>query len=280
MTAREIECGAYRFNVRADRREGFWNLFTSRRWEPATIDVLERHLGTGRQFVDIGAWIGPLTLLALAMGSDVLAFEPDPVARRELEDNVALNPQFAERVTIDARAVESRDGTAYIVGGGDGLGDSTSKLGSSTSKLGSQHASAESATVDVVDVAELATTDAFRRCALLKCDIEGSEYAVVPRLRHYLRDVRPALLLSLHGYDLLDRPRHAPKRVHLAWLRARQAVRRGRLMRALGPYPVVYCAPRDAGAHWRVPAWSERVSLAVKLSEAELYATDEPLSRR
>jgi len=264
MNQREINCRGRRFFVGADRHTRFWDLFVSESWEPETLDMLERHLDYGSQFVDIGSWIGPLALFAAASGSHVLAFEPDPVARQDFQDNTALNPALESLITIDPRAVGSQDRTLLITGGKEGLGKSGSRVVSSDSLEPSL------APVDVVDVRTLVDTDAFRNCQLLKCDIEGGEYHVIPRLRRYFRDVGPPLLISLHGYDLFERRTRMPRRAQRGWLRAVQGARRLRLIRALAPYEYVYWCPSTRKS-WKPLVRSERAALVVRFGESELY---------
>lgn len=258
--------------VRGDRHQEFWDLFALGSWEPGTIDVLERHLGAGTQFIDIGSWIGPLSLFAAALGSAVLAFEPDPVARQEFEDNIALNPDFISLIIVDPRAVGSQDGKLSMVGGEAGLGDSVSRV------VPGDAGTVGSTQVQVVDVRTLTHTDAFANCQLMKCDIEGGEYAVIPRLQEYFRRVRPPLLLSLHGYDLLERRARLPRRLHRAWLRVLQGTRRARLLRTIAPYAHMYWS-RNARANmrWNRLGRPEKAALAFRLSEAEMYCADAPI---
>lgn len=271
MSERVVECRGHRFVVRADRHAEFWDLLANGTWEPATVDVLEAHLGPDRQFVDIGAWIGPLSLLALAMGARVLAFEPDPVARQDLEHNLQLNPGFQQRITVDARALGSGSGRQSMTGGELGLGASTSRV------VTAESAPTDSASVEVVDVQALTGTAEFQQCALLKCDIEGGEYAVLPRLRQYLRDVHPPLLLSLHGYDLLE-GHEAAGLLERRRLQLTQAMRRQRLFRALASYEHLYWSANARGdMKWAPLSTAEKARLAFRLSEAELYGTTEAI---
>lgn len=40
----------------------FWRKATAGGWEPETFAVLDQHLSPDRDYVDIGAWIGPTVL--------------------------------------------------------------------------------------------------------------------------------------------------------------------------------------------------------------------------
>ncbi len=88
MRVVDVSMGAVSFRAeeRSQARYGsFWATFAVGTFELATVSVLEAELGPGRRFLDIGAWIGPFTVLAAALGAQVTAFEPDPVAVAALD---------------------------------------------------------------------------------------------------------------------------------------------------------------------------------------------------
>ena len=60
-------------------------------WENETFDFLDRHLCTAKTFIEIGAWIGPLTIYAATKSRNVYCLEPDPIAYAELLENLNLN---------------------------------------------------------------------------------------------------------------------------------------------------------------------------------------------
>src|SRR5271156_392779 len=104
--------------------DAFWEWYASPAWEPDTLAVYRASIAPGTRVADIGAWIGPTTLLAAGLGAEVVAVEADPVAAATLARNLALNPELARRVTVLAVAVGDIDGTGRLVsasGGGDSL---------------------------------------------------------------------------------------------------------------------------------------------------------------
>src|SRR5262245_63720917 len=50
------------FQVRDDEYAAFWARVGSGDWEPDSFGILDHFLSGESTFVDIGAWIGPLTL--------------------------------------------------------------------------------------------------------------------------------------------------------------------------------------------------------------------------
>jgi predicted nicotinamide N-methyase len=87
-----------------DDQPTFWDRVEAGAWEPGTLLALQPLLGPGVLFLDIGAWVGPLSLFAAGMGARVIAVEADPRAEVQLRRNLAANPDFAHRVTVMARA--------------------------------------------------------------------------------------------------------------------------------------------------------------------------------
>jgi FkbM family methyltransferase len=82
---------------------GFWHEFGAGRWEPKALERVAQLLRAGviaaavnprvavPLFFDIGAWVGPYTLMAADLGARVVALEPDPAARKQLEANATAN---------------------------------------------------------------------------------------------------------------------------------------------------------------------------------------------
>src|SRR5271169_2276295 len=93
----------------------FWRRMQDGAWEPETLWLLDRLLTPGVEFYDIGAWIGPTTLFASMKGVRVVAFEPDPVARKALATNLALNPT-AGSVSVRPYALAAARGKASLFG--------------------------------------------------------------------------------------------------------------------------------------------------------------------
>eukprot|EP00123_Amoebidium_parasiticum_P005158 comp16400_c0_seq1/m.14298 comp16400_c0_seq1/g.14298 ORF comp16400_c0_seq1/g.14298 comp16400_c0_seq1/m.14298 type:complete len:455 (-) comp16400_c0_seq1:62-1426(-) len=81
-----------------------------------------RHMD-GKIFIDIGANVGWFTLIALAKGYRVLAFEPGPANLRLIEYSVCLNPHFADQLTLYQYGLSEEDKTCYIISGDINIGD-------------------------------------------------------------------------------------------------------------------------------------------------------------
>jgi FkbM family methyltransferase len=176
------------------RTDRFWQMFETGAWEPWTLDVLRERLGSGSHHVDIGTWVGVTVLFAAALGATVNGFEPDPAALQELEANLAANPDLAKLVTIHPTALAATAGKRRL-GRNQAGGDGMSSLARD---------SIEGIDVHVEAVAEWLDRRVFTCANLVKIDIEGGEYELLPAMRNYLDSSRPDLLLSLHAYHLFE----------------------------------------------------------------------------
>ncbi|EEE37738.1 methyltransferase, FkbM family [Rhodobacteraceae bacterium KLH11] len=166
----------------------FWRKASEGRWEPETFNVLDQHLSPERDYLDIGAWIGPTVLYAARRARHVWCFEPDPVAYRHLVWNLELNN--IRNVSAFSVALSEDFGVTRMASAHGEAGDSTSSLlhdGSHGTDALTMSWDQFSASVDLTNV------------SLVKMDIEGAEFAVLPSLLPWLRKVNPALFLSTHA---------------------------------------------------------------------------------
>jgi len=167
----------------------FWRKASAGKWEPETLDVLNRHLDKNHDYLDIGAWIGPTVLYGARKARHVYCFEPDPVAFRHLAWNLELNG--ITNVSAFAAALSHGFGVARMASFGGEAGDSM------TSLLSSDAASRS----DVLTIGweQFAGSVDLSDVSLVKMDIEGAEFDVLPTLVPWLKSQRPALYLSTHA---------------------------------------------------------------------------------
>lgn len=106
----------------------FWTQYSIGRWEPATFGALAEYLTPTGAFFDIGAWVGPVSLVASRLCRRVVAVEPDAVAHRMLFSNNERNRceieihrvAIAEQrgmVTLHAHEYPGDSRTSRFVGG-------------------------------------------------------------------------------------------------------------------------------------------------------------------
>jgi FkbM family methyltransferase len=167
----------------------FWRKATAGAWEPETFAVLDRFLAPDRDYLDIGAWIGPTVLYGARRARHVWCFEPDPEAFRHLAWNIELNG--LHNVSAFAAALSDEVGVARMAGMRGEKGDSTTSLLNPGGEAGS----------DVLTLGweQFAGSVDLSGVSLVKMDIEGAEFEVLPTLLPWLREQRPALYLSTHA---------------------------------------------------------------------------------
>ena len=167
----------------------FWRKASRGGWEPETFAILDRHLAPDRDHLDIGAWIGPTVLYASRKARHVWAFEPDPAAFRALGWNLELNG--VDNVSALPAALSGATGLARMAPFSGEAGDSTTSLLNPDGEGGG-----EVLTLGWQDFEDRTDLD---RVSLVKMDVEGGEFDLLPNLVPWLLRQRPALLLSLHG---------------------------------------------------------------------------------
>ena len=238
MAGVDVNVGSISFQ--ATTNDAFFRSMASGTWETQTVHALESLVRPGSRFIDIGAWEGPVTLHAAALGASVEAYEPDPVARERLERNLAANPALRERVTVHDSALSDRNGSAALAAGH--LGDSGASLVRASDDF-------ETTSVPTVDAAEVVADIAG--ADMLKIDTEGGEYTIMPRMRAVLEQRRPSLLLSVHLYPFREPFARWPKVARGPMFRLRALPKQAAILRSLRFYPYRYVAAAGDWAPFR-----------------------------
>lgn len=176
----------------------FWRKASAGTWEPETFAVLRQHLRPDADYLDIGAWIGPTVLYAARHARKVWCFEPDPRAYRHLAWNIELNG--LDNVSALPVALSGDTSIARMASFGGETGDSMTSLLND----GGDGFSAVTLAWDVF----AAQTD-LSAVSLVKMDIEGAEFMVLPALIPWLKTQRPVLYLSTHAPFLPEAERPA-----------------------------------------------------------------------
>lgn len=141
-------------------------------WEPDISHTIERSLGPGDVFVDIGANIGYDTLLAASrVGSDgsVVAIEASPRTFALLRDNIALN-RWTNIRAVNV-AVSDRPGRLELFEPYEGnIGAITTLASRGGRSLG---------VVEALPLGSILTPGEVARVRLIKLDVEGAEPAIL-----------------------------------------------------------------------------------------------------
>jgi FkbM family methyltransferase len=180
------------------------NLQTEKDYWLGTYEVeLQRAVGElltpGMCIYDVGANIGYVTLLltrAAGAGGRVVAFEALPANVARLEKHVALN-QLAGQVTIVPAAVVDQAGKVRFL-----VHPSTS-MGKAVGSAGREKMEDYLKEIEVPGLA----LDGYvfeQGCPppqAIKMDIEGGEVLAVRGMQRILDEVRPLMLVELHGHE-------------------------------------------------------------------------------
>lgn len=156
-------------------------------WETETFDVLDRFLKPDKVFLDIGAWVGTLSLYAVKKGAYAKAYEPDPVASKWLIENIDANKGKKGKslvVVMGRQAVSNDYGEMKLYGC---YGNSMS----SPTRQGEQF--------EIVQTVPFSETISKDIC-LIKIDTEGGEVNIMtPEALEALKQANlPPILLSVH----------------------------------------------------------------------------------
>lgn len=158
----------------------FWKSVEAGEWEPYTFEVLDRFVTSETNVIDIGAWIGPVTLYASKTAKHVYAVEPDPVAFNQLS---AIS--YGSNVTIFKEAILDGGGVVSL-GSTDGLGASTTRINCDSNAFNSRCSS----------LSEFVKAHSIPDPIFIKMDVEGAEELILES--PFFEARRPVLYVSVH----------------------------------------------------------------------------------
>jgi len=179
-------CGrTVRFHLSGTYQIAVAREFVEGRWETGVLRFVEKILEPGDVFLDIGASTGPYTIVAAQLvqpDGSVHAFEPDPVARRLLERNVAANG--LKNVRVVPQGVSDRDGICWL---------EAPRLGIGLTRTTQERGGVEVPTVTL----KTYLRDSGIGPTVVKIDVEGAEAGIFEAGFEELRQVR-VILLEFH----------------------------------------------------------------------------------
>jgi FkbM family methyltransferase len=154
--------------------DGSWvDVFFLQYESPALAPVLEAFLASGSTFVDVGANFGVYTAWAsrcVGSGGRVIAIEPVPATRKDLEDVLALNSLVNVQVVPKAVGAEPGVANLWVVPHASGLASAVTPADPS---------SAQRVQVPMSTLDEELSIAGGSTPALLKIDVEGYEMSVL-----------------------------------------------------------------------------------------------------
>ncbi len=176
----------------------FWEEVNLGKWEAESFATIARFLPSEGTLLDLGCHFGAMSLFAAAGGAKVIAVDPDPIVATEFKQNVALNPGLAERIRFLPIAVDHQDGIQPLY--------ARAAYGLSSSSLTERSRDQiSSANVRKVRLETLLNELDQPRIDLIKMDVEGSEFQLLPEFSNVLQSLgQPTVMVSFHYNFLLE----------------------------------------------------------------------------
>jgi FkbM family methyltransferase len=173
--------------------DNFWKTVYQESWEGSTFNDILPHLSKDKTFIDIGAWQGPISLVAQQFSKQCLCFEPDPFAYKYLVENVNAN-KF-KNIICENVAV-STEPTLNI--GADELGGGVTSFTKSSNSIECKTISIK----QIFDKYNLTPDD----ISVIKIDIEGYECELLKD--PFWKSLNVNLHISLHRLFFEDKQKY------------------------------------------------------------------------
>lgn len=173
--------------------DDFWKNIYQTSWETETFAEILPFLDKNKTFVDIGAWQGPISLVAQQYSKQCLCFEPDPDAYKYLIQNVNAN-NFTN-ILCENKAVSAQSSLSI---GADELGGGVTSFTKQTNSI-------ECKTISIKQIFEKynLTQDDI---SVIKIDIEGYECELLKD--PFWKTLNVNLHISLHGLFFQDKTKY------------------------------------------------------------------------
>ena len=162
----------------------FWKDHYLKWWEQPTFDFIIPLLDKNKIFIDIGSWIGPISLTASKFSKQCFCFEPDPIAYQEFVDNIRTNN--INNITLENIAISIHP-----------------KISIGAAKLG-ESITRDSCLENAITVSCITPVDIFSKyninpvdVSVIKIDIEGHEQQIL-KDHSILWDLNVPMHISLH----------------------------------------------------------------------------------
>lgn len=184
---------AFNVNPSEERYVAFWKDVNNKTWEPSSFALMDRYLNNDSVVIDIGSWIGPISLYASTIAKKVYSVEPDTIAYNEFSRNLAANPTLAEKIKINKMCINNVN-KKVLLWNNDCWGNSGSRIVEKDKST-----SITSEEVESITLYNFLLDNKIDKFDYLKIDIEGAETNVIPDISKLLTSYKPVLLLSIHS---------------------------------------------------------------------------------
>jgi FkbM family methyltransferase len=170
-------------------------------FEAGTLEFFDAVLPSCDAMVDVGAYVGLMSLYAAGRVPRVSAFEASPTNFGLLAQNVGANDAVRDRIRLFRYGLGDRNEHVPLYR--KAFADSGSSIFGTIERRGIVNGTPE-ATVELRDAAVVLREVGLTERTLLKIDIEGAEYIVVPAIADLLAEKKPFLHVSFHPFNLVS----------------------------------------------------------------------------
>jgi FkbM family methyltransferase len=175
--------------VHNEKEASFWNKYVEGKWEPQTLDFLVKNKRNG-YFLDLGSWIGPISLLMSKHYEKVISVDFDPVALEHFKQNIEQN-KIDNIETINV-GLSNKKGSVRL--NEDFFGSSETSLFYANEKEGRE--------VKLIRFKELVDSIEKEKISFIKIDIEGGEFKILNDVYKFIGKNKTMVLVSYHPYHI------------------------------------------------------------------------------
>ena len=170
-------------------------------FEAGTLQFFDAVLPGCDRMIDVGAHVGLISLYVAGRVEQVFSFEPSPGNFALLTQNVAANDALQSRIRLFRCGLSDADGSSVLFR--KAANNSGSSIFRTVERDGLVSGVPE-ATIALRDARDALGQIGVTGRTLLKIDIEGAEYLVLPRIAGLLAEARPFLHVSFHPFNLVS----------------------------------------------------------------------------
>jgi FkbM family methyltransferase len=192
-----IDDGAYRYTFRCSTTMETWRAMTLLVKEEGTVRFIRTEVKPGDVFYDIGANIGPYTLMAakrVRPNGTVYAFEPHVSNFHSLMENVRLN-ELGDVVKVMSSALCDREGFFDFNYYMSDAGTSMSQLGDDRDDHDRAFRPVFTERKHATTIDELIQDRVIERATLIKIDVDGNELLILKGMKTLLEHAPPRAIL-------------------------------------------------------------------------------------
>ncbi|MCP3684502.1 MAG: FkbM family methyltransferase [bacterium] len=173
-----------------DNHQRFWEDFNNNDWEVRTFEIIDYFVDKEHSMIDIGAWIGPVSLYGARKAKHCYSIEPDPVAFMYLKINKDKNN--IKNMTTHEHALWHINGPLILkcIEWGD----------SQSSYFTGPWKNKDKIKVNAITPKRFMDAHSIEDCNFIKMDIEGAEMRVLYVMKELILKYKPTMLISLHFF--------------------------------------------------------------------------------